>query len=148
MQKSLESQPSGLCDGMTAAFHDVAETCLPKVEVKARRPWITNETLTVISRRNEARQHGNFALEQQLSVLSKRRVRIDRTDWLEALLSSGDRAKSVNYLLRGFCPKQGHLLNSVGQAVDSDDRAEVFAEHFEKRIGQRELSHNLLRRKV
>ena len=98
MQKSLESQPGiiatarGLCYGMAAAFHDVAETCLPKVELKAGRPWIriTTETLSLISRRDEARQHWNFALEQQLSVLIKRRVRIDRTDWLEALLSSGD----------------------------------------------------------
>ena len=73
----------------------------------------------------------NVALEQQLPVLIKQRVRIDRTDWLEALLSSGDWSQ-ICKLRRGFCPKQSHLLDSVAQTVDSDDGAEVFAEHFEK----------------
>ena len=66
------------------------------------------------------------------NVLIKRRVRIDRTDWLEALFSN-ENWSQIHKLRRGFCPKQSHLLNSVGQAVDSDDRAEVFAEHFEKK---------------
>ena len=120
-----------LCNFMTAAFHDVAHTCLPSLKCKPQRPWISNATLQIIARRHEARQYGNFNLERKLTVDIKRSVNDDRARWAGDFLATGDWAQ-IRKLCRGFSPKKGRLLSKMGEVLDSDDRAETFAQHFEE----------------
>ena len=54
---------NNLCDRMTAAFHEVAHTCLSPLYCKPREPWISISTLLLIKDRVIARQQNDAVAE-------------------------------------------------------------------------------------
>ena len=101
------------------------------VKSKPQHPWISNATSQIIARWHEARQYGNINLEKKRTVNINRNVNDDQARWLEDLLTTGDWAQ-IRKLRRGFSPKKNRLLSKTGEVLDSDDRAEAFAQHFEE----------------
>ena len=107
---------------MRICYEKVAGECLPKVSRRARKPWISNITLQLISDRDVARaQHNHKSI--------KFAVKTDRTQWLNNMLAKGD-WKEIRKLRKPFCPKQGRLKDGQ-DVVESNLRADVLAKHFE-----------------
>ena len=118
-----------MCANMRICYEKVAGECLPKVSRRARKPWISNITLQLISDRDVARAQHNHALEKHLTKSIKFAVKTDRTQWLNNMLAKGD-WKEIRKLRKGFCPKQGRLKDGQ-DVVESNLRADVLAKHFE-----------------
>ena len=74
---------------MVDAFHNVADICLPKQEVKAKRPWISKRTLNLVEKRVSARKNAAFDEEKAWAKEVKKSVAHDRKVWLEDLLCTG-----------------------------------------------------------
>ena len=118
-----------MCANMRICYEKVAGECLPKVSRRARKPWISNITLQLISDRDVARAQHNHELEKHLTKNIKFAVKTDRTQWLNNMLAKGD-WKEIRKLRKGFCPKQGRLKDGQ-DVVESNLRADVLAKHFE-----------------
>ena len=114
----VANQQNNLCDRMTAAFHEVAHTCLSPLDCKPKKPWISISTLQLVKDRVVARQQGDAVAEKQLTAAIKANL-LKHGDWRE-----------IRKLKKTFCPKQGRELNSEGGVVDSNARAEALAEFF------------------
>ena len=96
----------------------------------AKRPWISSGTLRLISAKRSARENGNWPEEKRLRKTVQVAVRKDKADWLENLVASQG-WNAVKYLKKGPRKQEGHLKNYRGELVDSDLRAEIFAEYLE-----------------
>ena len=84
-QNCTSTQVTNFTDAIKSSAHEV----LPKVELTARRPWISARTLKYIRERNMARQLCNQDLEKTCHKLVKSSVKQDRTTWLHTLLATG-----------------------------------------------------------
>ena len=118
-----------MCANMRICYEKLAGECLPKVSRRARKPWISNITVQLISDRDVARAQRNHELEKHLTKSIKFAVKTDRTQWLNNMLAKGD-WKEIRKLRQGFCPKQGRLKDGQ-DVVESNLRADVLAKHFE-----------------
>ena len=66
---------NNLCDRMTAAFHEVAHTCLSPLDCKPKKTWITISTLQLIKDRFVAKLQGDAVAEKQLTAAIKANVK-------------------------------------------------------------------------
>ena len=98
-----------LCVNMRICYEKVAVECLPKVSRRALRPWISNNTLQLISDRDAARAHGNHEVEKELTKSSKNAVKTDRTQWPNNILATGDCKEKIRKEIENKWPKQGRL---------------------------------------
>ena len=85
-----------MCANMGICYEKIAGECLPKVSRRARKPWISNTTLHMISDRDVARAQHNHELEKHLRKSIKFAVKTDRTQWLNNMLAKGIGRKSGN----------------------------------------------------
>eukprot|EP00973_Karenia_brevis_P038585 5323858-Karenia_brevis.AAC.1 len=77
-------------DGWKSAF-DYASTILQSEKaLRKNRPWISDQTLEHIEKRNEARSRGRKDEELKLNKLIKRSVKSDRHQWFQSMLEDGD----------------------------------------------------------
>lgn len=97
---------------------------------EAKRPWISKATLDLIERRTKAHMDQDWQLEKALRKEVHRSARSDRGRWLEDMVQYGD-WNSIRRLRRGRKVNQSRLQNSSGRIVETDERAETFAEHLE-----------------
>ena len=67
----------------------VAAAVLPEALKRPRRPWISEETFSLIGQRAEARTAGDFTLEKTLHKMVRRAAKHDKGRWLEAQVASG-----------------------------------------------------------
>ena len=115
---------------INAAFHH-ASTTLPSFEVSPKRPWISQKTLDLISKRGVARREGNYTVEKQVNREVRASAKADRKAFLEAELAGGS-WKSIQRLRKGPGKKYTGIKNPEGTLVDLSERAETLAEYFEK----------------
>ena len=106
------------------------ERNIPVLPAEAKRPWISQATLDLIQERTRAHIDQNWPLEKDLRKQVHRSARSDRGRWLEDLVKDGD-WNSIKRLRRGRRVHQSRLENSAGKVVDTDERAEAFAQHLE-----------------
>ena len=78
-----------MCANMRICYEKVAGECLPSIRT-ARKPWISNIALQLISDRDVARAPHNHELEKHLTNSIKFAVKTDRTQWLNNMLAKGD----------------------------------------------------------
>ena len=111
------------------AMRAAATSTIPTIPLQPHKPWIAARTLDLIQRRNSMSSSGDSDGVERLSKDIKKSVGQDRSDWLDALLDSGD-WQQIRELRRGYKPKQGRLRDSVGILISSESRAETLAEYY------------------
>ena len=109
----------------TAARHT-----LPLRSVVAHKPWIRSCTLQLIELRNQARLGHQSARESVLNRNIRLSAKADRREWLNDMLRGGSWA-GIRKLCRATPRQQGRLKNSLGEIVQSDERAQTMAEYLE-----------------
>ena len=109
----------------------IAEAVLPSSEILPKRPWISQCTLRIISRRNDARAQHDEKTEKKLTQEIKRNVKADREAWLQERIRLKD-WNILRSLKKPMQHPQGLLKNMQDEFVGSDGRAETLAEYFEK----------------
>ena len=119
-----------LCSAMATSFQQSAERCLHQTKRQAHKPWISSRALHLLEERDKARASRNPHLEKQLHGQVKQSVKIDRSQWLDDLLKTGD-WNEIRRLRRGHRPRSGRLKNTDRNVVESDQRAETLATFFE-----------------
>ena len=119
-----------LCTAMATSFQQSAERCLHQTKRQARKPWISSRTLHLLEERDKARTSRNPHLEKMLHGKVKQSVKMDRSQWLDDLLKTGD-WNEIRRLRKGHRPQSRRLKNADGNVVESDQRAETLANYFE-----------------
>ena len=119
----IDAAWEGWCERVNSSVAKVVPVNVPV----AKRPWISSGTLRLISAKRSARENGNWPEEKRLRKTVQVAVRKDKADWLENLVAS----QGWNALKKGPRKQEGRLKNCRGELVDSDLRAETFAEHLE-----------------
>ena len=119
-----------LCTAMATSFQQSAVRCLHQTKRQARKPWISSRTLHLLEERDKARTSRNLHLEKMLHGQVKHSVKMDRSQWLDDLLKTGD-WNEIRRLRKGHRPQSGRLKNADGNVVESDQRAETLANYFE-----------------
>ena len=139
LRKQFASQIATTCsDGSDESWEEiatqvrlVADSLLPEQVSVANKPWISDDTLRLINQKAVLRNNGDWVAEKEARKAVKQSAKRDRARWLEALAASGD-WKSLRKLRGGKRQKQGRLQDMTGKVVDSELRAETFAEYLEK----------------
>ena len=122
-----------LAQSICKCLHEAAATVLPVVELSPNRPWIRPPTLTLIKRRNDARNSGNREEEVRMNKHIRGAARKDRASWLNDLLVQGSWADIAKWKKLSRTNVTGRKLHDAnGCVVESVMRAETFAEHLEK----------------
>ena len=124
---SIDSRWQSMCDAMRIAMSDN----LPKLQLPKKRPWISERTLALVAQKCGARSTNRWELEKELKGQIRKSVRRDRAAWLEDLASTGG-WKQLRLLKKPRHTTQTRLRDDGGITVDTDMRAETFAEHLEK----------------
>ena len=119
-----------LCSAMATSFQQSAGRCLHQTKRQAHKLWISSRTLHLLEERGQARASRNPHLEKQLHGQVKQSVKIDRSQWFDDFLKTGD-WNDIRRLRRGHRPRSGRLKNTDGNVVESDQRAETLATCFE-----------------
>ena len=114
------------CTAMATSFQQSAVRCLHQTKRQARKPWISSRTLHLLEERDKARTSRNLHLEKMLHGQVKHSVKMDRSQWLDDLLKTGD-WNEIRRLRKGHRPQS----NADGNVVESDQRAETLANYFE-----------------
>ena len=108
-----------------------AEEHVPEKTAKAKKPWIRPLTLHLVQQRQDAREHGNIALEKSLNKSVHKSARADRAAWLDNLVKDGT-WEGVRKLRRPRKANQGRLRDEAGNLVSSESRAETMAAYLER----------------
>ena len=113
-----------------ASFTTAAEK-IPDAAIVPRRPWISEETVQLISDRAAARAGGDHALEKLLHKAVRRSAKIDKGRWLDDSVANGS-WRNVRNLRKPPAARQGRLKDRAGELVSSEERAETMAAYLEK----------------
>ena len=116
-------------DELEAVFARTAEATLLVYTALPLQPWISSATLRLIEQRNAARRCCNAIEEASVNKLIRRRARLDREEWLNNLVASGEWS-SIRFLYRTKVPCHGKLRNLAGELVESSQRADTFAQYL------------------
>ena len=105
---------------------------MPVIEVVPQRPCIRSATLELIVRRNAARREGSRSSEIELQKKVTKSAKEDRKVWTEGLLATGswDELRRFRRQLKPQISGR-KLANRFGQAVETNERSQTFAEHLE-----------------
>ena len=103
---------------MATSFQQNAERCLHQTKRQAHKPWISSRTLHILEERDRARTSRNPHLEL-LHGQVKQSVKMDRSQWLDDLLKTGD-WNEIRRLHKGHRTQSGRLKNVDGKIVESD----------------------------
>ena len=121
----VESLAENVRSSMVHAVATLPDRC-----AKPQHPRISIHTISLIERRNEARERGIYHVERELNECIKRSAKYDRKHWLNSCLNNGE-WHAVKSLRAGFKLKQGRLRSSDGVLVDSSARVETMAQYLE-----------------
>jgi hypothetical protein len=117
---------------VTESLHAAAAETVPVITLLPQRPWIQATTLNLIGRRNDARKTGDRSVEVALNKEIRKSARADRGNWLNNIVETGAWAE-VKKLKKSRNLKVGNrkLHDSIGKLVESNQRADTFANHLE-----------------
>ena len=126
---SVGEVAEALCEQLHAAARDT----LPTREVQPARPWIRDDTLSLIAERNNARRAGDRDLEAALNKSIRRSARADRCHWVTNIITAGsfDEVKQLKRQQKVRVESR-KLRDADGLLVESRERAETFAQHLER----------------
>ena len=74
---------------LQAACEIAASMTLSQIEVQPKRPWISNNTLSLIEERSKARISKDWKNEQDMTKAIKLSVKADKSTWLNNLIENG-----------------------------------------------------------
>jgi len=138
-----ESMPDGFAQAGDAisvwdsSLKQAAETVLGERDQQIKKPWITNETFTLIKEKHTL-EHQNRKDEFKVKCKEVRKaIRSDWHQWLseitDAELDIRDKWLGIKYLKR---TKQANLFersNLQGQSVDFKNQADAAADYLEQK---------------
>ena len=133
MQRAGEgSDVETLTHSIGTCLHESVAVELPVIEVAPQRPWIRPATLEFIVRRNAAGREGSRSPEIELQNKVTKSAKEDRKVWTEGLLATGswDELRRFRRQLKPQISGR-KLANRFGQAVETNERSQTFAEHLE-----------------
>eukprot|EP00973_Karenia_brevis_P082371 11418536-Karenia_brevis.AAC.1 len=102
---------------------------IPKRDIEPKRPWISQSTLNLIKKRDQARSNYDSNEEKLLNSMIRKSAKSDRNQWLSQNLEDGNWQALKSYR-RGFKPKMGRIKNQEGEIVPNDQKAETLAEYY------------------
>ena len=112
------------------AFDHAAQCTLSRSQYRPKRPWISIQTLQIITDTNQARIEGNSFLEKTLAEKVRAFIQQDKTQWFSRLLQDSDWAQIRK--LRKKCPRaRTALRDNISYPTSSKCRASTFADYFE-----------------
>ena len=114
----------------TKSISEVSSSFLPSLCMRQRNPWVASSTLELLDQYHFARQLGNYALEKELNAVAKKNIKEDKTQWIKSIAATGD-FKQIRTLRKLKAKQQCRLMNSNGELVFSDQRAETLADHLQ-----------------
>ena len=115
---------------ITNALKAAEESAIPEMRAVPRRSWIRQPTLDLINERRLARAAGDYEEEARLYKAVRKEASGDRAAWLTELV--GQWTWAATRRLRGQNKGHGRLANEHGELVESDQRADTFAEYLER----------------
>ena len=83
------------CQRLQNTLCNTATSNLPKSQIWAKRPWISENTLALIDRRYIIRSNGDWQQEKKLSRLIKNNVKHDREIWLQHLANTRESNRKI-----------------------------------------------------
>ena len=104
---------------------------IPLAPPTPHKPWISEATLALIRKRQEAQRANDWPLEKELRRETKQSSRRDRTRCLQNLAGSGE-WQSLSELRGGNKAIQTQLRDCGGCIVSAESRAGTLADHLEK----------------
>ena len=119
-----------VCAAMAASFQQSAERCMLQTKRQAHKPWINTRPLHLLEVRVRARASRNPDLGKILHGQVKQSVKMDRLQWLDDLLITGD-WNEIRRLRKEHLPRSGGLKKADGNVVESDQWAEILATYCE-----------------
>ena len=127
---ALNADVNDISATIGSAFDKAAASILREVPASKRKPWIGEATLAFIDRRRQARAVNDYSEEDRLHKLIRKSAKSDRRRWLQEVAGSGSWS-SLRRLRKGAPHKQGRLESLGGEAVDSSQRADTFAQYLQ-----------------
>ena len=103
---------------------------VPVKQQAANKPWISKQTLDLISSRQEARAINDVLTERKVHKQIRASAKADRARWLNNALATGDWTQ-IRLLRKPKRRKCGRLRNEHNELVDSDRTADTMADHLE-----------------
>ena len=125
----LASSADSMYTCMITAFQKAAAACLPTVQRRPRKLWISAGTICLLEARDTARQSGDHVRERKINADVKRSVVQDHTPWLNEKLKDGC-WNEVRHLRKGSRKGFGPLRDENGDAIDSVNYADAMAKYF------------------
>ena len=109
---------------------DKAAGAIPALKAVAKKPWIQQGTLDLISSRQVAREARNITQEKLLNKAVHRAARADRAIWLDMTCNEGGwwAMRKLKQHRRG---NHGRLHNEKEDLVASESRADTMARYLE-----------------
>lgn len=121
---------SSRLSGMSIETGEAIKKCIHEHPRQGNKPWISEDTLSLVALRLQARAENDWRVEQQLRTEVKRPARKYRATWLENLAGIGTWA-AMKLLSKGRRMQQRRLVNDAGGVAGSEARAQSFAAHFQ-----------------
>ena len=103
---------------------------LPRLQAQPKRPWISQHTLELITKRNLARGDGRYPLGKVLKRQVRTCAKTDRKNSGEEL--ADESWQSIYRLRKGPTKKYVGIQNVHSEVVDSSQRSETLAQYFER----------------
>ena len=131
LQNDNELNPEAINQNLQAAFRTASVELLQTTYAKAKRPWISEATLSFIDKRNKARQNGEWNNKKELTKYIKSSAKNNRSNWLRSIAGTKDWT-IIRKLRKPVRADQGRLRDLQGNLVFSDKRAETMATYLDK----------------
>ena len=133
--KVRDTQPPIQTDPMTQAIKQASRDAFPEIPPRAKKPWVSNQTLKLIDGRKKARHSQQFQHAGALHKQIQKQARKDKKIWLEDAFKQGasgtarDQWAPVKNTRKGYSPK--HIkLRWRGQVHPEHRRATVLSEQL------------------
>ena len=122
---NLEAHAQHISDAFQMGSHT-----LPKQDITEKRPWISGNTLDLITQRNAKRSEGDYAGECRLHKMVRGSAKADRQKYLNDEIAIGSWA-AVKSLSHKRMTKHVNISNESGVIVDTEARPDTMGRYFE-----------------
>ena len=130
----LHQDPTGQWGALSTLYTQAIDQHIPKQTLQPKQPWFTQTTLNLLERRGQIRLQGDLAQVAELNKAIKKAAKLDKPNWLDVQLSTGD-WRPITNLKKPF-PHRALTLTDNSVSGQAASNAEVFATHLATRQWQ------------
>ena len=116
---------------MQSYITEARDNTFRKRKKEKEKPWMTDETMELISQRQKARNEFRGKDESELNRTIKKAIQKDKNNFWAKQLEQAEWAEVKN-TKKGFVPKHTKIKHKDGTVASSEARPEVLADYFEE----------------